>query len=329
MSYILYRNAHAISGGKGVGEYTSGEIIRITIQTLNKVARDYGITADKFIFIYDKWDTSFGGYYRTYLLNGLYKDDRADNYITSEDVEILKQDPLSTPKKIEEAEKKCYFNSTCREAKHVMIQDLKNFGLPCLGLEGWEFDDLAWLSACILFDNQSLDQKNSVIITKDSDLQYSLTPQMDYFKIPTGGSKPRTITYQEMYNTIPDSLKERVSLYEYRAYLEALGDGHNNMRKTKKGGVNSEEAINHILDGNYDDIEDKEMFDIHMKTFNICEFPRFEEAVNIIKTQFSTVGRLGSISEFHKFCSKYKVEGISDRYFTEFISRFDPRLFSE
>lgn len=50
MSYILYRNAYAASKGKDVGEYTSGDIIRITIQTLNKIPRDYNISADKFIF---------------------------------------------------------------------------------------------------------------------------------------------------------------------------------------------------------------------------------------------------------------------------------------
>ena len=51
MSYILVRNLKAISAGKQVGEYNEGEVLRITIQTIKKIVRDYGITADKYIFI--------------------------------------------------------------------------------------------------------------------------------------------------------------------------------------------------------------------------------------------------------------------------------------
>jgi hypothetical protein len=330
MSYILYRNAYAASAGKNAGDYTSGDIIRITIQTLNKVSRDYGITADKFIFIYDKWDKNLGGYYRTYLLKGLYKDDRKVNYITRHDIEAMKLDPNVTEKQLSDAEKKVYFNEVCRDAKKTMIRELRNFGLPSVGIEGWEADDLIWLSSGLLYDdsgNQNI--KSNVIITKDSDIQYSLTPQMDYFRIPTSGSIPEVITYDTMYNTIPDSLKGKLSLYKYRAYLESLGDGHNNMRKTKKTGANSEAAILHILDGDYSDIEDIEGFKTHLRTFNIGEFPRLEEAKKAVLEQFSTIGKLGSQEEFHTFCSTYGVDGISDRYFTEFISRFDPRLYSE
>ena len=330
MSYILYRNAFAASSGKNVGEYTYGDIIRITIQTLNKVSRDYGITADKFIFIYDKWDKVLGGYYRTYLLKGLYKDDRKVNYVTEEDVERMKNDPTVPKEKIIEAEKKCYFNRTCREAKKTMIRELKNFGLPSIGVEGWEADDLIWLSSGLLYDETGDPNiKSNVIITKDSDIQYSLTPQMDYFRIPTSGSTPEIITYDMMYDKIPDSLKGRLSLYNYRAYLESLGDGHNNMRKTKKNGVPSEEAILHVLDGDYSDIEDVEGFKVHLKTFNISEFPRLEEAKRVVLDLFSTAGKLGNVEEFHEFCDKNGVSGISDRYFTEFISRFNPKLYSE
>ena len=329
MSYILYRNAFAASSGKGVGEYGTPDIIRITIQTINKCARDYGITADKYIFLYDKWDRVLGGYYRTYVLKGLYKDDRKKNYVSEEDVENMKKDPTTDPKALEEAEKKLYFNKVCKDAKWTMVRELKNFGLPSLGVEGWEFDDLAWLSACLLYDDSGAPVKPSVIITKDSDLMYSLTPQMEYFKIPTGGSSPKIITYDEMYQTIPADLQGKVSLYDYRALHESLGDGHNNMRGTKKNGVNTEDAIRHIIMGDYSDVEDLEGFKTRMSTFNLGNFPRFEEAKRVVLDLFSTVGRLGTLAEFRSFCEKYGIEKISDRYFTEFISRFDPKLFSE
>ena len=116
-------------------------------------------------------------------------------------------------------------------AKNGLIYELNKFGVPCVGVSGWEYDDLAWLASCMLYGVES---KPSVIITKDSDLQYAISPQMDYFRIPTGGSEPQIITYNEMYAQIPDRLKGKVSLYQYKSFMDSLGEGHNDMRKTKK-----------------------------------------------------------------------------------------------
>lgn len=75
-SLILTRSLFVISKGKDIGEYTAGELIRTCIWTINKVLRDYGISARKVILVYDKWDESIGGYYTSYLLGGQYKDTR-------------------------------------------------------------------------------------------------------------------------------------------------------------------------------------------------------------------------------------------------------------
>lgn len=330
MSYLMYRNAFANSKGKGIGEYIPGDVVRTTIQTINKISRDYGITADKFIFLYDKWDSELEGYYRTAILKGLYKDDRVNNYITREQVDAMKQDPNITPEQLKKAEEKCYFNEVCKESKKIMIKELKNFGLPSVGIPGWEADDLIWLSSGMLYDDSGDPNiKSNIIITKDSDILYSLTPQMDYFKIPTGGSIPKIITYDEMYQSIPDVLKGKISLHDYGSYVESLGDGHNNMRKTKKRGANTTNAILHILDGDMSDIADIEKFKRNLKTFDISCFPKFEEARETILGLYSTIGRIGTVAEFRDFCNKYKIEGISDRYFTDLVSRFDQRLFNE
>ena len=77
-SYILARNHYGISAGKKAGEYTVGDLIKSCIYTLNKIPRDFGVTADKYVFICDKWSPDFGGYYTTHLLGGAYKDSRGD-----------------------------------------------------------------------------------------------------------------------------------------------------------------------------------------------------------------------------------------------------------
>lgn len=326
LSYIMMRNLFSVSRGKGVGEYTSGDLIKTIIWTINKMARDFGITADKCIMVYDKWSKEYQGYYRTYLLKGFYKSTR--EYMTPELLEKMKQDPSVTPEEIHEAELKCYQNQVKYEAKWGMVRDLKNLGVPCLGLDGYEYDDLAYLAACMLYGEDG--GKKSVIVTKDSDLQYSLTPQMDYFKIPTSGSQPKIITYDEMYSTIPKSLTDRgVSLYMYKAFMDSLGMGHNDMTKTKKNYVDPEEAILRLLDGDYSVVDDIEVFNKQMESFDISKFPKLDEAKSIISKQFGTVGKLGGLDDFHNFCEKYKISGISDKYYSEFIGRFDQKLFTE
>lgn len=59
-SYILARNHYGISVGKKAGEYTVGDLIKSCIYTLNKIPRDFGVTADKYVFICDKWSPDFG-----------------------------------------------------------------------------------------------------------------------------------------------------------------------------------------------------------------------------------------------------------------------------
>ena len=342
MSYVLSRNIYGVSVSRGPKNYTEGDVIKLTIQTLSKITKDYDISADKFIFIYDKWDKNLGGYYRSSLikeLGGDYKGSRVfinDQYVVDlknkyteefrNRTDVTNEEIEAAKKEIESAENKAYENKIKTNSKYIMINELGNFGVPCLGLDGWEYDDLAWLSACLLFSDS--DPKPSVIITKDSDLTYSLTPKMDYFKIPTGGSTPKIITYNEMYSQIPQDLIEKgMTLYNYKSYLDSLGTGHNDMSKTMKPRKNVDQVILNILNGNYDDLTDKDMFLKQMSTFDLRKFPRLDEAKNMIWHQFNSVGKLGSIQDFKNLCNKYKIEGISDTYYNNFITRFDQTLY--
>ena len=138
-------------------------------------------------------------------------------------VEEMKKDPTKTEEEINKAIDEAYINKVKLEAKKGLMYELDKFGIPCVGVSGWEFDDLAWLASCMLYSEGG---KKSIIITKDSDLQYSLSPTMDYFRIPTGGSEPEIITYDQMYEKIPHSLRGRISLYQYKSFLDSLGEGH-------------------------------------------------------------------------------------------------------
>lgn len=323
-SYFVTRNLHIVSK-KGIGNYTAGDCIKVCIQSINKLQRDFGVDASKFIFLADKWDNNFGGYYRTYLLKGLYKDDRI--YVTEEMVEQMKNDPNVTEKKLKKAQEECYFNKIKQEAKAIMVRELKNFGIPVLMVPAWEFDDLAYLAAGMLYNS---DTRKSVIVTKDSDLMYSVSPRVDLFRTQSKTSPAQFITYDEMCETIPDELKGKISLYGYKAYMDSLGAiGHNNMRRTKKIGANPTQTILGLLGGDYSNVEDIDTFQRQLNSFDISKFPRLEEAQNLIANLFGTVGKLGTLEEFHGFCDRNGISGISDRYYSSFISKFDSKLFCE
>ena len=54
-----------------------------------------------------------------------------------------------------------------------------------------------------------------------------------------------------------------------------------------------------------------------------------DEVKRIVTDCLHKVGHLGSINEFKEFCSKYGITKISDRYYSDFINKFDPKLFCE
>lgn len=340
LSMLLYRNSWVVSKDKKPGDYSPGEIIQMTIWSLNKFARDYGLTADKYVFAVDKWEPSWNGYYTTYLLGGAYKDSRGDiesakgkadplsTYMTREKFEELKKDPSSTPEIIEEAEKKLYFNETKQKAKFALMYELGKFGVPSIFLPGYEADNLMYLASMLLYDPQ---EKPSILVTKDSDVSYCTSPKMLQFKMPVGKSEAKFITYEDMYDTMPQEIKDRgISLYQYKAFIDSLGvDGHNGMRKSIKDRTDSTRAILNIMNGDFSDLNDVDLFKKQMETFDIAKYPRFEEAKRQITDILPNAGRLGSLEEFHKFCNKYDINRISDKYYVEFISRFDPALYNE
>ena len=337
LSYVMQRNMFGVSKDKKPGEYTAGDLIKSCIYTFNKVQRDFGITAEKHVLVLDRWDGD-KGYVTTQILGGAYKDNRGDidsekgkskpldTYMTREKFEQMKLDPDVSQEDLALAYEKLYKNEVRFDAKWGMVKDLKNFGLPSIGVPGWEFDNIAYLASMLLYGEG---RKHSVIITQDSDLTYALSPTMDFFKIPKSGQDPEIITYDQMWNTIPDSLKSRMSLYNYKSYMDSLGLGHNQMRKTKRDYADPVRTIEKILDGDFSDVEDIDLFKLQLSTFDIGNYPRFEEARRNITDLLPTCGRLGSLQEWHQFCDKYGISGLSDNFFTTFISRFNPRLYTE
>lgn len=329
LSYILSRNSFSVSKDKKIGEYNEGDILTTTIWSLNKLARDFNIRCDKLVFLADRWDTAYGGYYRNYLLKDVVAYKGTRKYMNEATLEEIKSNPLSTPEEIAKAELELYQNQIKTKAKWAMISDFKNIGLPVIMVDAWEADDLSWLFAGLAYGKTG--GKKSVLITKDSDQMYSTTPELDFFKLPNYGSEPKVITYNEMYESMPEPIKAMgVSLYDYNALQNALGVTHNDMGVSRKKHTDPTEVILEVLHGDYHNIENRELFDKQLESYDITKFPRFDEACDLINNYLPGAGHYdGNLKNFHEFCKKYGITKVSDKYFSEFIERFDQKLFTE
>lgn len=332
-SYLVRRNGWVVSKGKTPGEYNYLDIVKMSIQTVNKMARDYGVTADKFIFVFDAWSREYEGYYRSWLIKDIieYKGSR-----TFETVEGLKELEASGASEAELRyyADRLYANQQIKDAKK-MLMSMGPIGIPSISVESFEFDDLVYMAGVLMVR----EDKPSVILTKDSDLQYCTTPGLDYFKMPVSGSDPEFITYQEMWDRVPDDLKESLiarsipdygsALYYYKALLDSLGEGHNDLKKTKRPRKNANRVLHEILvDDNWDNVVDKDAFLRQLESFKVFEFPKAFEAYQAI-CSIPQCGHYASTQEFENFCQATGLQGISSEYYQTFLNRLDQKLFSE
>jgi hypothetical protein len=175
-----------------------------------------------------------------------------------------------------------------------------------------------------------------VIITKDSDLLYALTLSLEYFRIPSAGSIPAIITYSQVWNSLPEEIKNSgLSLYDYKCYYDSLGSGHNDMSRTKKPRKDTNTIILEILRGIFDNVEDRELFESQLRTFRIQDFPNFDEAQVRLADALTKSGEIRGYREFKIFCDRnrintdYETPGryISERYYSDLISNLDRSLY--
>ena len=328
LSWILSRNCFAISSRND--NFTSADVVTMTIQTLAKFSNSLGLTCDKLLLFRDTWDSSMKGYIRTHMLREAgapvdYKGDR--KYMTKWRFEEIKNDPNSTEEDIKKAEKELHFNEVKNESKNILINELGKFGISTISVPGYEFDDLATIASHLLYNAE----KPSVIISRDSDLLYSTSPSCYVWQPPLSNKPPRLVSYEEAYNELlPDRFKGKLQLYQYFGLSNATGAiGHNNMSRTLADGKKVDDAIEKALTGDLSDFSNPELFKKQYESFDVWKFPKIDEVKRIVTDCLHKVGHLGSINEFKEFCTKYGITKISDRYYSDFINKFDPKLFCE
>lgn len=331
-SYILTRNLFIATKDKKPEEMNPGEVCRITIQTISKLYKDWFCSGDKPILIFDEWlrtgDPNTSGYYRSIMIRDYVAYKGSRKFITQAMVNEMREDPNITPEELAKAEHELASNKCKFEAKKIMKEQFRQIGIPCFSYPGYEADDIFCLASFLLNGSS---EKLNVLVSKDSDLSYSLSPGTCQFLVPLKGKAPEFVYYDTMYYKIPQELRDRgMSLYMYHAFCDSLGiTGHNDNLKTIKRGVNGVQAILHILDGDYSDVENIPAFQAQMKSFDLSNFPDLDKVQSMILNDFPKAGHIGTIPEFRDFCDRNKIEGITDRYYSAFSERLDQRLYSE
>ena len=326
-SWLLTRNLYITTKDKAIEEMNPADTVRLTLQTLSKLSRTWGITAQKIIIIWDKWSKIYGGYIRSWMLKDFVSYKGSRKFITDRVLEDMKRDPNVTPEEIEAATRELAISKIKFRAKDIMMHDFPRIGICSYYYDGYEFDDIASIASFQLYKEGGLP---NVIVTKDSDLQYSTCPNCVWMCPPSGGATdPKIITYNDMYYNIPEPLREKgISLYMYNAYMNAAGFiGHNDMGVSKKSHTDPVETILKVLDGDYSGINNKEMFDAQLKSYDLSLFP----GINIVKRDidtFMSMGHYGTLNDFHEFCDRTGITEISDSYYNNMVSKFDQKLFS-
>ena len=342
LSMLLQKNISGISRNNPPGTYTAGDLVKSIIYTINKFPRDFGITADKYILLSDKWLSDYPGYYTTKIVGGAYKDSRGDiksaqgkadpksTYMTDEIYQQLVEEGASK-EILEKAYSDLYRNKVRHEAKEILLKELCYFGIPAFYIPGWEYDNLAYVAAEVL----KTDNKKSVFIARDSDIMYVLNDNVDYFSVPTSKeAKEKNYgikTFSDVCSEIPNEILDKVSLYEYKTIIDSFGSGHNGLRCVKKKKFYSNIALaQEIIEGDLSNLTDLEQFELQKSTFNVHDYPEYQEAVHIITDLFPTAGSISTFENWTNWCNSHKgLEGlIQQPFYNKFISRFDKNLFT-
>lgn len=323
LSWILNRNMNAIKYNQE--SCTAGDIVRTTFQTLSKFVREFNLSVDKLIFFNDTYLDDYPGYIRTKMLSSIggdYKGDRV--HMTEEIMLSIVQDPNTTFEEKRQARKEFIFQSAMREAKEILKNELCKFGFPTVSYPGFEFDDLCYIAARSFLN----EDKPSVIISKDSDLLYSATPNCYVWQPPLKNTNPKLWSYQDVCDSMPKKFQGVLKPYQYFSLINAMGYGHNNCKKLYPKGLSSSLIVSDILERqDYSRLSSKEEFEKQLESFKVFDFPGIEEVKKLMNIDYlNSIGSIGGVSDFQAFCKGHGF-WISEKYYTETVGKFDQKLF--
>lgn len=328
---VLTTGMHALSNPRvNNGIVKKEELIKMFIQSVFKVVREVG--CDRPFLL---WDSS--PYHKSTILKeklGIedYKGDRG--YQTQDDLDSvdakIKELETSgdyTPEEMSELKKK-YFdilrqvtNFKIRtEVKYLLMSEFDQFGFTSISKKGYEADDIAALLSRYLKN----DPNRHLFITKDSDWDYLLQPNIDRYN--NFGRGERFKTYQqvmEFYHWLPTDFPEW-SLYDLKTEIDCLMGSHNNLKNTLTKGWGNK-PIREILDNFEESVQNKEVYYAQKATCDFSIYPDYEFIKECLPW-YSKKGGLSTANIFQEWCDKHKI-GLRSWAYKTIVNILDYELY--
>lgn len=214
--------------------------------------------------------------------------------------------------------------------KRKIIDTLGDFGYTSIIMGGYEADDIAQL----LVDYCTERKEKVLLVSKDSDWDYMLTPYADKYdhytknaavaKDPSLKWKTYESVKKELWWTERDFPGWKLS--EIKRYQDSLYGSHNALKaclhpEWKKAGVFLKEVIDHLDEA----CSDKALFEAQMKTSDFTLYPKYEFMKKCLPW-YSKKGHLKSVDEFVKYAKENKL-ALNPYSYLDIIKILDYELF--
>ena len=253
-NYILFRNKAVLGGNDNDRIFTKSELFSSVLTSLIRLKRDGG-----FLYPVLIWDKS--PYYKLHAIQA-YKSDRWRP--TKEEYEALEAEKagatLERLKEIEKQQKKIMtemtnFETTQQVKALFLSPEFRDFGFVSLCKQGYEADDLAFLSANYISKGYITDhENNAVLLTADKDWANFQLPGVDFLSTYNWSNYSKlTNEYLLALDKINQASKRlygdccKLSRYQYGILEELMHKSHNNACVWSHKGVNRYEAIARLL----------------------------------------------------------------------------------
>jgi hypothetical protein len=280
-------------------DFREQDIVRLVYWSLMKFIIEE-FSCEKAIVVFD-----VAPYYKVSYLPD-YKGDR-----THYTDESLKEVDPNDPRAYWETKEEIRCEKMKVAAKNWMIENFSNIGLTTIAKQGWEGDELAYLTSKHLIDRE----RKSALVSIDTDWDYLVNPNVDHLKTHMR-KETEIVTYDQVITWIPEGMDP----YIYKAYEDSLGGSHNNLASTynsaKFGKYTWRDTIEALIKGDESVIQNKELFDLQFKSFDIWSLSDFDEMREYTKARLDE-GCILNENEFELFCQltgfKVRTYQYSDR----------------
>lgn len=302
---ILVRNYKAFSHSDYFNE---GALVKSFIQSYFKLLDTYEVGRSILV-----WDQK--PYHKSKILKAeLGKDHfKSGRDHVSEDKVAKEVDPIKKSKLQKELDNVKIMG----KAKLYLLQNLHKIGVSSINRIGWEADDLAYIYADLLKNEDG----KVALFSNDSDYDYYLTPNSDYINLRFN----KKVTYED---AVKKRAIEGLSLMESKMWRESMRGSHNSLKALLKDGETRPVRIlkNLYESGDTSFLTSPEIFKAQLKTFDIESYPEYSEVVELFKKKLATA-KIGTVDDFKSILAPLKIN-IDTKHYKNYLNNINSELWT-